>query len=189
MKRIRTFVCIEIDGELRRKMSQVSAKLSSAGADVKWVAEDNMHLTLKFLGNVDEVEIPKVAGEAKRIAGQFQPFDFSIAGLGAFPEQGAPRVIWIGLEEPTGRLEKMYYALNDALAPYAEKEERRTFSPHITLGRVNSSRRREELRQLIESNLDVQIGMQSVEEITVMMSELTRGGPLYTPLSKSPLGE
>jgi 2'-5' RNA ligase len=83
----------------------------------------------------------------------------------------------------------MYYALNDALAPYAEKEERRTFSPHITLGRVNSSRRREELRQLIESNLDVQIGMQSVEEITVMMSELTRGGPLYTPLSKSPLGE
>jgi len=189
MKRIRTFVCIEIDGELRKKMSQVSAILSSAGADVKWVAENNMHLTLKFLGNVDEVEIPKVAAEVKRIAGQFKQFDLTIAGLGSFPEVGSPKVIWVGLEEPTGRLEKMYYALNDALAPYAEKEERRMFSPHITLGRVNSPRRREELRELIAGNRDSQIGAQVVEEVTVMMSELTSRGPIYTPLAKSPLGE
>jgi 2'-5' RNA ligase len=187
MKRIRTFACIEIDGDLRKKMSQVSAKLSSAGADVKWVGENNLHLTLKFLGNVDDTQIPKVADAVKRIAGQYEPFEFTIGGVGTFPEGGMPRVIWIGLDEPTRKLEKMYYALDEALSPFAEKAEHRTFSPHITIGRVNSSRGREGLLKAIDENRDADIGVQAVEEITVMMSELTREGPLYTPLSKAAL--
>jgi 2'-5' RNA ligase len=189
MTRIRTFVCIEIDADLRRKMSQVSATLSSAGADVKWVAENNLHLTLKFLGNVDDAQIPKVADAVKKIAANYKSFDLTIAGIGAFPERGMPRVIWIGLDEPTGALEKMYYALGEALAPYAEKAEHRTFSPHITIGRVNSSRGRDALMKAIETNREIEIGAQPVDEITVMMSELMRGGPIYTPLAKSALGK
>jgi len=188
MKRIRTFVCIEIEDELRMKMSQVSAKLSAAGAEVKWVAEKNLHLTLKFLGGVDETVIPEVSAAVGEVAGRVEPFDVTLASVGAFPEGGSPRVVWCGLQEPTGRLEKLYYALNKALRPYAEKEEHRKFSPHITLGRARSPRRREELKQLVKDNRDTEIGPQSVDTITVMMSELTPKGPIYTPLSKSPLG-
>ena len=188
MKRMRTFVCIEIEDELRMKMSQVSARLSVAGAEAKWVAEKNLHLTLKFLGGVDETVIPEVSAAVGEVAGRFEPFDVTLAGVGAFPEGGSPRVVWCGLQEPTGRLEKLYYALNKALRPHAEKEEHRKFSPHITLGRVRSGRRREELKNLIEDNRETEIGTQSVDTITVMMSELTPKGPIYTPLSKSPLG-
>lgn len=189
MTAIRTFICIEIDANLRRKMSQVSALLASAGADVKWVAENNMHLTLKFLGNVEESEIVKVAAEVKRIAAKYEPFDFTIGGLGTFPENGAPRVIWVGMEEPTRTLEKMYYAVGEALDPFSEKSEHRGFSPHITLGRANSQRGREALVAQIKENKNALVGVQPVKEITVMMSELTRQGPIYTPLAKSPLGE
>ena len=170
------------------KMSQVSARLSVAGAEAKWVAEKNLHLTLKFLGGVDETVIPEVSTAVGEVAGRFEPFDVTLAGVGAFPEGGSPRVVWCGLQEPTGRLEKLYYALNKALRPYAEKEEHRKFSPHITLGRVRSPRRREELKNLIEDNRETKIGTQSVDTITVMMSELTPKGPIYTPLSKLPLG-
>ena len=188
MKHIRTFVCIEIEDELRRKMSQVSAKLSAAGAEVKWVAEENLHLTLKFLGGVDETLINEVSAAVGEVAGRFEPFDVTLAGVGAFPGGGSPKVIWCGLQEPTGKLEKLYYALNKALRPYAEKEEHRKFSPHITLGRARSGRGREGLKDLIEDNRETEIGAQAVDTLTVMMSELTPKGPIYTPLSKSPLG-
>lgn len=189
MKHIRTFVCIEIDDELRRKMSQVSARLSVAGADVKWVAERNIHLTLKFLGGVEETAIPEVCAAVGKVAGEYEGFDVKIAGLGTFPPGGNPRVIWCGLEEPSGALEKIYYALDEALAPYAEKEEHRKFSPHITLGRVGTPRRREEMQRLIDENRALEIGAQPVERVTVMMSELTPKGPFYTPLGVAPLKE
>jgi len=169
-------------------MSRISAELSTAGADVRWVRADNLHLTLKFLGNVDETIIHEVSAAVEATAGEFGTFDMALSGLGMFPPGGAPRVIWCGLEEPTGTLERLYYALNATLAPYAERDEHRRFSPHITLGRVRSPRRREDLGRLVEENRNVEIGPQSVEAVTVMMSELTPRGPIYTPLSTAPLG-
>src|SRR5690606_27082218 len=111
MSRVRTFVAIEIDAAIRREAARLIQRRNSSGADVRWVDQDNIHLTLKFLGDVDDVELPEVCRLAARAANVVEPVQVVCRGLGAFPSTSRPRTIWMGLDEPTGRLARLHEAL------------------------------------------------------------------------------
>ena len=184
---MRTFVCIEISDAIRRKMSQVSGTLSLSGAEVRWVEPQNIHLTLKFLGEVPEALIAEACKQIKSAVAGVRPFTFSVEGLGTFPPAGNPRVVWCGLKEESGALEKLQHELNAALRDYAQKEDRKKFSPHLTIGRVRGPENADRLRAAIEKNRKTHFGVQEAGELLLMMSELSPQGPTYTPLGRWPL--
>ena len=184
MKIMRTFVCIEICDKVRRNLSLLCANLSKADANVRWVDESNVHLTLNFLGEVNERRISEVCNVVKRITLANKDFRFSVEGLGTFPAKGSPRVVWCGVREESGALEKFQAELSEALRDYAQKDERKKFVPHLTVGRVRGTQNAEALLQAIGTRRNLRLGSQSAGSVILMMSELERGGPIYTPLGQ-----
>jgi 2'-5' RNA ligase len=180
---MRTFVCIELTDEIRQKLSLLSGTLSLSGANVKWVEPHNVHLTLKFLGEVPDKEIPDVCKEIKRVAAGIPPFDFAVEGLGTFPPGRNPRVVWCGVKEESGALEKLQRELSTALRDYAAKEEHKKFTAHLTIGRVRGGGV-EKLCAEIERNRKAGLGSQDASEVVLMMSALSPQGPTYTPLGR-----
>ncbi len=181
---MRTFVCIEICEKVRRNMSLLYGMLSEAGANVRWVDEENIHLTLKFLGEVHERRIADVCAAVEKIALSTKDFRFSIEGIGSFPAEGMPRVLCCGVQEHRGSLEKLQAEISLALRDYAQKQDRKKFVPHLTIGRVRGPRNTDELIEIIRKNRGMRFGMQSASSIVVMMSELMPGGPCYAPLGR-----
>ncbi len=181
---MRTFVCIEICDKVRRNLSLLCANLSKAGADVRWVDADIIHLTLKFLGEVHERRISEVCDAVKRITAATKNFRFSVEGLGVFPQKGSPRVVWCGVREESGALEKLQAELSENLRDYAQKDDRKKFVPHLTIGRVRGARNAAELLEAVGKRRSLRLGTQSAGSVILMMSELKRGGPIHTPLGR-----
>ncbi len=181
---MRTFVCIEICDKVRRNMSLLYGMLSEAGANVRWVNEHNVHLTLQFLGEVHERRIAEVCAAVEKIARSTKDFRFSVEGIGAFPAEGVPRVLWCGVQEHRGALEKLQAEISAALRDYVQKQDRKKFVPHLTIGRVRGPRNTDALLEIIRKNRGQRFGMQNAGSIVVMMSDLTPDGLCYTPLGR-----
>ena len=177
------FIAVEIEEGIRKKLVDAQHRLMKVGANIKWVEPENIHLTVKFLGNVDPQLTVKICEVIERATKGFAPFAVEVVGLGAFPPKGAPRVVWAGVTDETSRLLKIHDALNSGLVPLGIPYEKRNFHAHITLGRVRSPKKadliREELRLLSEERF----GSIVVEALTLFASELTERGPVYTPLA------
>lgn len=185
---IRSFVAIEIPPPLREKVVQVQEILRGAGGGVKWVEPENLHLTLRFLGEVEEDRLKAVEGVCRQVAAASQPFHLELVGVGAFPHARAPRVVWMGVGEGSEALAELAARLERGIRALGFSREERPFRPHLTLGRV---RRPEAIRSLVEALASLgqeRVGAMRVEEMVLMRSDLTPGGPLYTPLSRFPLG-
>ncbi|MCE5323308.1 RNA 2',3'-cyclic phosphodiesterase [bacterium] len=183
MKVIRTFVAVLIDDDIRRAVAEVQSRLKQLAPDVKWVAPENFHITLKFLGNVDESVIPDVISAVEDGARGFSPFDLAISGVGAFPNPARARVVWVGSRGGRERLSDLAQSIDGKLAELGFEKEDKPFKAHITIGRVKTSRY---LRTLAEGigNVDADnLGLQRVSGVAVMSSELGREGPAYTPIS------
>lgn len=192
MSVIRAFIAISLSNEVSRALEQVLADLKRQipGREVRWVAAQNIHLTIKFLGDVSlsNVEALKsvLAGEAAR----HSAFTFEVAGLGAFPSPKRARVIWVGVQAPD-ELGTLQRGIEKAVARLGYAPEERPFSPHLTLGRVDRHLRPEELRRLGEILSAQQVGsLGSVraDAIHLYRSQLQPGGPIYTRLASFPLG-
>ena len=181
---MRTFVCIEICDKVRQNMSLLYGMLSEAGANVRWVDEENVHLTLLFLGEVNQRRIAEVCAAVGKIAAETKDFRFSVEGIGAFPEKGTPRVVWCGVKEHRGALEKLQSEIAEALRDYVQKHDRKKFVPHLTVGRVRGPKNADALLDIIHKNRGQRFGMQNAASIVVMMSDLAPGGPCYTPLGR-----
>ncbi len=152
---------------------------------IRWVAAGNIHLTLKFLGDTDPADLSRLGDPLQRIAASCQPVELSVGGLGSFPNNRQPRVIWVGIEIPPELV-----ALQRSIETAAEKigcpREERPFSPHLTLGRVQKSASREEIN-IISNALNAvmvgELGRFKAEGFTLFRSDLRPGGPIYTPLA------
>jgi 2'-5' RNA ligase len=180
---VRTFVAVEIPGEVKSRAAQLIERLRVAQANVKWVAPEHMHWTLKFLGDVDMLEIPEVCRAVKRAAEPLRPFDVEARGAGAFPDLQNPRTIWVGVGEGGEAMIELHDALARELGQLGYREENRRFRPHLTIGRVRQSPVGiDELGRLIEENAGFESGMSTVYEVTVFASQLGREGPTYEPL-------
>jgi len=166
---MRLFIAIEISEEIKTGLAKVVAKLKDAGADVKWVRPEGMHLTIKFLGEVDENRKDKIISSLEQISEKKSPFTVTFKGLGAFPDLNRPRVVWAGIEK--GREE---------LKDIAKELEVQKFLPHLTLGRVKSGRGIKDLvALLVSASNGFALPELNVDKINLIESILKREGAEY----------
>jgi 2'-5' RNA ligase len=185
--KVRTFVAVELPPEVVQALTTVQEKLRGCGAKVKWVEPRNLHLTMKFLGDVDYEKVPEISAAIAQCVSDAPPLMVRVRGLGTFPPgRRAPRVVWVALEGALERLEKTADRLNESLVRFGVPYEKRRFSPHITIGRVKSSQGAHRLVEAIEACGQAEFGEVEIDELAFMMSELTGKGPVYTVLSKVP---
>ena len=185
----RIFVAIEASAQIRGAVQRLVKKLRRAEAKVKWVEPTNVHLTLKFLGDATEQQVADVCRVVGQSASGFDPFEFFCHGAGAFPDAARPRTVWVGVREGESQIVALHQKVDEALGEMNFSRERRRFRPHLTVGRVRGGGPAvRELGGLIEKHNEFELGRAIVDELVVFSSELTREGPIYTPLSHAPLG-
>jgi 2'-5' RNA ligase len=188
MARIRTFIGVDIGEDIRRRAAALQQQLARAGADVKWVSPDAMHITLVFLGEVDERDIVSVCRAVAKIACGEGPFGLRIAGLGAFPTARRPKVVWGGVAEGIEPLRRLHAALEAAMLDlklYAKEE--RGYTPHLTLGRVRSDKDGQILAPELTKFSAWDGSTAAVSEMLVYSSEQGKDGPEYAVLARAPL--
>jgi len=189
----RTFIAIELDEELKGHLRHLQNRLREEmpPRSVRWVRPEGIHLTLKFLGDTPLAQIEAVQAALVKAAAQVGPFRFEVGGLGCFPHSRRPRVVWVGLHEPTGALAELYKAIEAQVAPLGFPTERRAFHPHLTLGRVQRWASKSEVRQIGEIVARSAQGIldeMEVERVYHIRSELRPSGAVYTTLYAATLG-
>jgi 2'-5' RNA ligase len=183
---VRLFVAVELTEKARREVAAVQAELRRTSADINWVEPENLHLTLKFLGEIDESRLPALTQALRDAAGPLQPFTISLEGVGAFPRPERPRVLWVGVKDGRGRLvelaEKIAAACALVLRPFdfAQDQHDRPFSPHLTIGRVRSGGALAAIPFKTSEPI-------RVDRLVLFQSKLSPHGPTYTPLAGIPL--
>lgn len=185
---MRLFAAIELDPAIRRKLTRLQTELALHGRGIRWVGDDQMHLTVKFLGEVPDADVPAVCEMLREIAQATSPFEFSVEGVGCFPPAGSVRVIWAGLSEPSGRLAACRDACEARYADLGFKPERRGFTPHLTLARVKQASLSSAIRAAVTRRPDFSAGRQCVHELVMFESQLRREGAEYVPVCRCELG-
>ena len=178
----RIFIAIELEENLRNKLSELQAELKKSGADVKWVETKNLHLTLKFLGEISNEDIPKVEAAMDEICKDTKAFTIKLQGVGAFPKISYPRVIWVGIIAGEKSLIELAAKLDDRLEKENFKKEERPFSAHLTVGRSRSNLNRIGLIEQLDKNKNWEGLQTQVDKITLFKSTLTPKGPIYEPI-------
>lgn len=184
---LRAFIAIEISSEVRSRARQLITRLSGTEAKVTWVKPHLIHLTLKFLGDVDLLDIPPVSAAVTAAVADVPPFEIEVHGAGAFPSAARPRTIWLGVNQGQQEMVELHDRVERALSGMGFRREQRRFRPHLTIGRVRGAQALGELGELVSQHADFSGGISSVDELVVMSSELEREGPVYEPLAIAPL--
>jgi 2'-5' RNA ligase len=185
---VRTFVAVEVSEAVRAAAAKVIRQLARCDANLKWVDPQNMHLTLKFLGEVESVELPDVCRAVEQAVAEVPGFTFDMAGVGAFPKIERPRTVWLGVSTGAEELANLQTHIEKGLKKLGYPPDNRRFSPHLTLGRVkHPGPELAELSELVKSLSDHPAGTTEVDAVTVFSSELTREGPLYQALAHAVL--
>jgi len=181
MQSIRSFIAIPLSNPIRRHAVRLVSQLGQAGDGVKWVPTDNLHLTLKFLGDVANTEVPQICNLMRTVCDSYEPFDLSFAKVGGFPELERARVVYVGIEDPSGKLRSLVADLEASLADLGFKPEPRDYVPHLTLGRTRGGSRRiaADVISRIEQQREVVLGEMVVENMQLIASFLDKKGPSY----------
>ena len=181
---MRTFIAIELDKDIKEKIALIQQQLKQTNANVKWVKPENIHLTLKFLGEVNEEQLNKTKNILQDSIKEKRSFDMVISELGAFPKLESPRVIWIGIKNGVENVLDITSILEGELSRIDFPKEKRPFSGHITIGRVRSNKNRSELIEAVNKfNKEEQKEFsQTVKSIVLFKSTLTPKGPIYEAL-------
>jgi 2'-5' RNA ligase len=178
---IRCFIAIDIDQEkILEKILIVQKALEKSNADLKLVEAQNIHITLKFLGEIKEEKVNKVVEVMKIL--QFKPFKINLKGLGAFPTINYPRVLWISIANGFNEASSIFNQLEEKLIKLGFPKEERGFSPHITIARVKSGRGRNELIKVLQEFKNEEFGEMMVESVKLKRSILTSKGPIYSTI-------
>jgi len=180
---IRTFIAVEIPDEARDVISSVISELRGFCSGVRWVPPENLHLTLKFLGNLNPERLSALRSALGGALVGARAFGITLSGIGAFPDLRRPRVFWIGVGDGREDFEELYNRVEDALSGEGFPREGRRFSPHLTIGRVKSPKG---LGGAASKIADITFPPQKfiVDEVVLMRSDLKPSGPIYTPLER-----
>jgi len=181
---IRAFLAIDVPDSYRAGLTAVQEALKKSGADVRWVTPANIHLTLKFFGDITDRQVEAIAAAAATIAATTPVLTLQAQSLGTFPGLRNPRVIWLGLAGQTDLLAILAQQLENAFVPLGFPAEKRPFTPHLTLGRVRSNRGREELQRLLENLVLPPFPAFPVNAVVLYQSTLRPQGAVYTPIRK-----
>ncbi len=187
MERVRSFVAILLSEEVRAAIAGEIARLRPLGPRVSWIAPPNLHLTLKFLGELPPDAFEQVKeGLAEAVAG-VTPFSLHFCGLGAFPGIARPRVLWVGVDEGGPAAQALQARVDAALARRGFSREERPYSPHLTIGRVRDPRGLAELQQAMSQDARTDLGRLEVGGVSLMRSDLSPAGARYTEVAAFPL--
>ena len=184
---IRSFISIELSDDIRRSMADLIAELRKAGADVTWMPTEKIHLTLKFLGNTDDSLIPKIKEEISKKLLHYNAFYIKIVGVGCFPSEKRPRVLWVGMEN-SDILQSIQKEMDTEVAGLGFAREDRPFSPHLTIGRVRSQTGIAEMLRRLAEFRTAYFGVIEVKSIHIMKSELKPAGAEHTSIAEIPIG-
>ena len=184
---MRLFVAAELDKPVKDALRAAQRRLRQFDGMVRWVGEEQMHLTLKFLGEVADGRLPEIEQAVASAAAASDPFELHVQGAGCFPPHGKARVVWVGLDDSAGQTVACQRRVEDELQGAGFPAERRPFTPHLTLGRVRDDHSNGELRRCVEGLAAPEL-CQPVNSIVLMQSELTPQGARYTRLGVCELG-
>lgn len=180
---LRSFIAFDIESDLvLKKMTEAQVLLTKSGADLKLVEPKNIHVTLRFLGDIASNAVDKILEEMK--ATQFIPFNVKIQGVGAFPTSSHARVVWAGISEGANELRSIFSQLEPRLLRLGFSPDPRGFSPHLTIARVRSGRNKAELSKVIDENSGFEFGTIRAECLRLKRSVLTPKGPIYSTLGE-----
>jgi 2'-5' RNA ligase len=184
---VRAFVAIEIPEELRQALGALQADLNAQGFRARWVAPANIHLTLKFLGQVPVGHVGALAACLESAVRGLKGFGLRAGGLGVFPDIRRPRIVWVGLAGATAELAALQGRVEDALAALAFPRESRRFRGHLTLGRFGEKPAHRLPVDVLKAYGTAVFGDFRVRGLTLFQSVLQPGGPVYTPLAAAGL--
>jgi 2'-5' RNA ligase len=180
---IRAFLAFEIENQdVTKKLAGMQRHVAQTGADLKLVEPENIHMTIRFLGDITLNVADKVYEEMKKI--QFISFNVQINGLGVFPSLSSPRVVWAGITEGADSLRNVFRQLEPKLQDLGFASDPKGFSPHLTIARVRSVRNKEQLAEFITKNEKYDFGTFKVQCLRLKRSELTPKGPIYSTLKE-----
>jgi len=185
---IRSFLAIELPKPILKKIEEVEADLKSVHADVRWVSPERIHLTLKFFGNIEESRIDSILKSIEEPVRNKPAFSVEVRGVGAFPSMKNPRVIWMGLVNGSQILTSLQKEIETELEKIGFQAEDRPFRPHLTVGRVKSSRGKDDLVGRMEKHKEGEFGDFQVDRLILFKSDLKPSGPIYTALGDVKLG-
>jgi len=178
---IRSFIAFDIENELViRRLSEVQNMLVNTGADLKLVKPQNIHVTMRFLGNISPPMVDLIHEEMKQVS--FASFDIELKGLGAFPSLRYARVVWAGIQKGANELMNIFNQLEPRLRKLGFKPDPKGFSPHLTIARVRTGRHKAELLKCLEDLADYEFGFIKADYLRLKKSVLTPKGPIYTTL-------
>lgn len=182
---VRVFCAIELPAGARARAAEHAAGLRNQLAEVRasWPRAENLHLTIKFLGEIEQSRIEALSNACECAARGIQPFKLTLEGAGAFPPRGVPRVLWLGIKDSSGELARLQSRLEEECEAIGFAREERSFHPHLTLARVRGPQRARELAKLHQ-----EAGFEAIEfpvtELVLMRSQLGPGGSRYTEISR-----
>jgi len=183
LEAIRGFIAFDIDSEsVLKRMADAQNLLPKTGADLKLVEPKNIHITLRFLGNINTPMVEKIHEEMIKV--QFIPFDVKIHGIGAFPNLHYPRVLWAGITQGADQLRSIFNQLEPNLRKLGFAPDSKGFSPHLTIARVKSGRNKADLAKYITENTDYEFGIIKAKCLRLKRSDLTPKGPIYSTLKE-----
>ena len=185
MNTIRAFIAVEIDDQAKQKILELISDLKKSNADAKWITENQMHLTLKFLGNIDGVKVQEISNAISDISNNFSSFTINLSKIGAFPSMNHPRVIWLGVDKGAESLIKLDTEAGNSMERIGIAKEGRAFKPHLTLARIKSSKNILDLIKLIKKKeMDFDSGNDiKINKLVLFKSTLNPKGAIYTPLA------
>jgi 2'-5' RNA ligase len=187
MPTLRTFIALELPPSIISLLEKVQEDLKSMRLRAKWVRPENIHLTLKFLGNINSADIDKIGGAMMETVDDFVGIDLVARGVGVFPEIKRPRVIWVGLGGQIQSLFTMQRLLEDNLAGLGFKKEKKPFKGHLTLGRFRQTINPNTIRQFLREYADLASEKFTARRIILFKSDLKPTGPVYSQLRQAVL--
>ncbi|MCI0532136.1 MAG: RNA 2',3'-cyclic phosphodiesterase [candidate division Zixibacteria bacterium] len=180
---MRAFIAVELPSDVKNQIARMQAELRRIPAQVSWTKADNVHLTLKFLGEIGSERLQPVTQAARAGCKGVKKFRISLKGLGGFPNLRQPRVIWIGTQNGAEELISLQAKIDSELDKAGFPREEKKFRPHFTIGRVRVPKSIEKLAQAL-GNTEFQTADIDISRVTVMQSRLSPGGSIYTALEK-----
>jgi len=179
---MRCFIALDMPEAIKDSIGAIIEKIMVSARGVRWVPPLNLHMTLKFLGEVNEESVPAIKAALSEVAVRSAPFSVTVRGAGAFPNPKHPNILWIGMEGPE-ELKMLYRGIDDAMSGLGFKRENRDFSPHITIGRVKDKKGIEPVIKELDNFRDASFGSVEVREVLLMKSELKQAGAEYSKVA------
>lgn len=177
MSQVRAFLAIDLDDDLKPKINKIIKEFKEIDTKIKYVELANLHLTLKFFGDIDTNGLDLINKAIANVVSEFKPFTIKISGCGAFPNNNRIKVIWVGIEDDT-ILKDLHDKLDKEFSKIGFDKDKK-FSTHLTIGRMKSGKNKNQVKSTIEKFSDFEIGEMEVTNISFKKSTLTPSGPIY----------